>query len=217
MAANIHPETGIAYGVVAADKVPNLRERFFENGTDNRYESAKAELTNRLLGAEDVEQVNSIIDEFDKDQRVDDMEFDVADLVLELLADFDDDSDFCNRTLKEDGYHYEMTSMGGALTIYVIESPYVAYCRPCSPCCPNAGDLNNIGDSGMTAYCFDPDDYGADWWDEKDKLKFIVDKSVTPHCISLPDEDDDELDFDYDNEEQQRRDKVETIDDADTN
>jgi hypothetical protein len=49
--------------------------------------------------------------------------------------------------------------LGGAYLLTVIESPWVAWCRPCSPCVPNSGDLGHLAEHeyGMLAYCLPPE------------------------------------------------------------
>jgi hypothetical protein len=47
-------------------------------------------------------------------------------------------------------------------TIFVSRSPVIVNCRPCSPCCPNAGDLDNISDTGIPTYGLKPEDLRND-------------------------------------------------------
>jgi hypothetical protein len=41
---------------------------------------------------------------------------------------------------------YRTSWLGGALHIWILESPVRAWVRECSPCCPNAGDLDSLGE-----------------------------------------------------------------------
>ena len=55
--------------------------------------------------------------------------------------------------------HVAISELGGALILYVFESPFVANCRPCSPCIPGAGDLDNLDPHSL----FFAYDVPADW------------------------------------------------------
>lgn len=93
--------------------------------------------------------------------------FDIEEVVEAILSDTQQ-NDYFNSGDGEDSYSYEdgpfkylLSHLGGAPLIWVVESPYVTYCRTCSPCVPNAGDLDNCvpaDESNNIAYCVDPDD-----------------------------------------------------------
>lgn len=188
---NIHSKTGIPFGVVDARDLPYLYDEILANGTDHNYEGAKKELVERLKACKTVAEVNAVVDDvhYSEVYHVEDMEFDVEELAGNLLSDTYE-SDEHNVSYQSGEYKYQLLTLGGAPLIYVVESPFVATCRPCSPCCPNAGDLNNITDKdgGNVAYCFDPEDYKPDA-DPAERPKFVFDKETTPVTISLPDEE----------------------------
>lgn len=172
MAANTNPKTGIAYGVVDARNLPYLLDEILSSGTDNRYEEAKREIVASLTNCQGPDEANAIIRDlhYAPDQLLlDEHDFedgsitaDLDDLASEILSDtYELDSDNFDHEYEMDGFKYHLGSLGGAPLIWVLESPFLANCRPCSPCVPGAGDLDNIVGmgEGMVAYCFDPDDF----------------------------------------------------------
>jgi hypothetical protein len=54
---------------------------------------------------------------------------------------------------------YHLSWLGGAILVWVNESPWVIGCRQCSPCVPNAGNLEDPGDdtANCLAYSLPPD------------------------------------------------------------
>lgn len=58
-----------------------------------------------------------------------------------------------------EGVRYEISWLGGAPLLWVLESPIISKAKLCSPCCPNAGDLNNLDDDGYECYGIP-----ADWY-----------------------------------------------------
>jgi hypothetical protein len=77
-------------------------------------------------------------------------------------------------TYDDNGVHYLVGHLGGAMLIWVTESPYVTFCRQCSPCVPNAGSLDSPCDqlsANSLAYCLAPSEYEAD--------------DVNPDCVPV--------------------------------
>lgn len=58
-----------------------------------------------------------------------------------------------------EGVRYEISWLGGAPLLWVLESPVISKARLCSPCCPNAGDLNSLDGDGYECYGIP-----ADWY-----------------------------------------------------
>lgn len=94
----------------------------------------------------------------------------------ELDSGSDDGDEY---TYEADGFKYLTGTLGGATLIWVVESPFVTYCKQCSPCVPNAGDLDNPTEdvnSNTWAYCPAP----ADWVSKDntsladDELPFVI-------------------------------------------
>ena len=61
-----------------------------------------------------------------------------------------------------EGVRYEISWLGGAPLLWVLESPIISKARLCSPCCPNAGDLNSLDDDGYECYGIPADWYAKD-------------------------------------------------------
>jgi len=51
-----------------------------------------------------------------------------------------------------DGVKYEISWLGGAPLLFVLESPVISKAKLCSPCVPNAGDLNSLDDDSYECY-----------------------------------------------------------------
>lgn len=60
----------------------------------------------------------------------------------------------------KDGVKYRTSWLGGALNVWVFESPHIGRYQQCSPCVPGAGNLDNPDADGILAY-----DVPADWRD----------------------------------------------------
>lgn len=180
MAANIHPTTGIAYGVVDARNLPYLLDDIISNGTDNAYQEVHDEIVEALKACQTAEEFNHYVANcpyglygtawpLEDDGDLSGVDFE--EVASQLLQEWEYDGwDYDYET---DGYKFHLGGLGGAPLLWVMESPFIAWCRGCSPCVPNAGDLDNIvaGGDGMIAYCFDPDDFMPD---SDDRPKFVV-------------------------------------------
>ena len=156
MIANINEKTGIAYGVLNANDVPDLYDDIVSCGDNLSYKAFEERVVKELQDA-----VRKVIDTYtyDADKRFGERE--ASDLFESLdLGD--------NYECGEEEYFYEYETkygkveirlgyLGGAPLIWVLTSPYCAMCSVCSPCVPNAGDLNTPG-NGVLAYCVPPED-----------------------------------------------------------
>ena len=130
--ANIHPETGIAYGVISVSSLkPEWLDDVYTKGTNVSYENAFEEFKKELAA----EGIGEDHDDYeDKIQEFNDSYQESEDTYL-----FEEGEDANKLVL-------QTSSLG----IYVIQSPRVGYFRQCSPCCPNAGDLDAPGGSIRT-------------------------------------------------------------------
>lgn len=149
MIPNIHPGTGIHYGVIHNH---DLGQHAFDNiashGTDIDYAEALENLRFELKGA-----ISNVLEDyattFDADAIVSDI-LDNLDLQVESTGD-------CTR------YHYKDESVEFTLCsdgdIFVTWSKFYTLCAPCSPCAPNAGYLTTPG--ALKTYCL-----GSDWFDD---------------------------------------------------
>lgn len=145
---NKHPDTGIAYGYVALDKLDPDTIELLLYGSQARnltYEQAKEEFLRQARA--EWEDGDNQLSEFDEDRALDKF----GDLYHgdeEIIAG------------QYDGVKYQTSWLGGAQNLWVFESPFIVKTVECSPCVPGAGDLNNIvEDGGIETYGI-PDD----WW-----------------------------------------------------
>jgi len=132
MIPNIHPETNIAYGVTNLNSLKDwVYDEFFNHGKNTSYAAA----------LDDWQKTNPDCDE---------QEF--AD---EYMGEED-----CY-SLEKDGMSLELSYLGGAPMVFVLESSITTLCSQCSPCVPNAGDLNSQHELGMRAYTLP-----GDWFED---------------------------------------------------
>lgn len=193
---NVNPNTGIAYGVISGNNVPELLDDIISNGDNITYEAWKKELEQEIR--------NSLFSIFngrhhDPNRIVDHCG---VDEIVEAALDAGLNDEYQN---EEEEYVYEasyVTSttpiptgvgyptakfklqlgwLGGAPLIWIIESPFKAYAPHCSPCVPNAGDLNNMhsDDSGVLCYCLSPEDLSND-----SNGKFVADENLIVRPVS---------------------------------
>lgn len=148
--ANINPETGIRYGIVAADSLdPDVVNELQMSGKDLHYEEAKSELWDAI---------KRVCEDYMGDRDSDD----VADQAVERMSeDWSDDEPVHSFDLQ--GVKGQTTWLGGALMVWCFESPHTGVFQLCSPCVPGACDLDSpvnplretIGHIGYTV----PDDW----------------------------------------------------------
>lgn len=101
-----------------------------------------------------------------------------------LHPDFEDTSDHTFVWVEEDRFSYQLSELGGAPLIWVLNSPYVTPCRECSPCVPNAGNLDDmmvLGAHNCVAYCVKPEDIES----EEDHPKEIYAAAEYPDVETL--------------------------------
>lgn len=151
MSANTNPETGIRYGIIAANSLdPEVVNDIQMNGRDVHYEEAKAELTKLIVDA---------CDEFmGSAGRSDVAEYAVERMELyydEPVHEFDIECEGYGRVKGR------TTWLGGALMVWIFESPFTGAFALCSPCVPNCCDLDAAG--GYEGY-----DVPADWRNQRD-------------------------------------------------
>ena len=133
MIASTNPETGIRYGVVSMNSLESwVWEEFYASGTDESYAEAMREWQEEHLGAS-------------KDEEY------AYGECLEIEE--------ANWSLTIDGMKLQISWLGGAPLLWVLESQHRATVRLCSPCVPNAGDLNSKEEGGFACY-----DVPMDWY-----------------------------------------------------
>lgn len=142
MKPNTHPETGIAFGVIAASKLDDeIVEQLMygRHAVNISFETAKTEhLAEARL--DHVENSNAPFDE--------------VRIVNEFTEDYENDQPTIEGT--KDGVKYHLSWIGGAPHFYIFESPIIGFYRPCCPCCPGAGDLHTTN-GNLKTYNVPPD------------------------------------------------------------
>jgi hypothetical protein len=137
MKPNTHPETGIAFGVIAGDKIDDdIVEQLLygKHATNITYEAAREiYLSNKQFDAAQAGE------EFNEQRAID-----------KFVDTYAGEEDNIEGTYQDVKYH--STWFGGALHFYIYESPFVRAFKPCSPCAPGAGDLNEPDPEGVIAY-----------------------------------------------------------------
>ena len=155
MSANVNLETGIRFGIIAANSLdPEVVNDIQMNGKDVHWEEAKVDIS---IG------IKRVCGDYMSDRDADD----VADLAVERMSDhFEQDEPVHEFDIECPGYGRvkgRTTWLGGALMVWIFESPFTGLFRLCSPCVPGACDLDSpvnalrdkIGEIGY--------DVPADW------------------------------------------------------
>jgi len=151
MKPNTNPETGIRYGIISSRSLnDDVVNEMYQVGKDVHFTDAQEEITEGL---------ERVLGDFMSDDSIER----VTKLAIEEMSnDFNDDEPVYEGTL--DGVNFRTTWLGGALLVYIFESPITTYAKLCSPCVPNCGDLDNLEamcDGGYECYGV-PDSWRAD-------------------------------------------------------
>ena len=139
---NTHPVTGIRYTVYS---MRNLKSWIYEElfhgsqATDLSYEEAyEEELSLSIKRARYEAEVNG--KEFDEAGVIEDWECPELEI------------DEPNIAGTYDKVRYEISWLGGAPLLWVLESPHTGQFVLCSPCCPQACDGDSPIAGGFTGY-----------------------------------------------------------------
>jgi len=139
---NTHPTTGIRYTVYAMQNLdPGVyQELWYGSGAvDITYEEAyEEELSLAIKRARYEAEVNG--KEFDEADFIEDWE----------CPEFEIDEPNIAGTY--DGVRYEISWLGGAPLLWVLESPHTGRFVLCSPCCPQSCDGDSPIAGGFTGY-----------------------------------------------------------------
>lgn len=208
-APNIHPQKGIAYGTIYGNKVPELMEHIIECGTDTTYQEKRDEIAQQIRNA--VSRANQKIDEVldnlrekvcadlinDLDEFINDDDGDIITTNVSIDLNFEGEDELidaymetweCDEPtyrLEEDGFVYEMSYLGGAPIIFVLDAPIVTFAHRCSPCVPNGGDLS-------TPSSFERDEGTTVWYPLSGICCFAIDPGwfeTKPYKIRKIDDD----------------------------
>ena len=147
---NQHPVTGVRYGVIALQSLNDdvQHELMFGRNAANVTEQEAEDEFNTQARAK-FEEIGG--EAMDIDRSVD---REVEKLMEQLQIDEPQIEGHY------EGVKYQVSWLGGAPMLWVIESPHLVQVNDlCSPCVPGAADL----DSGLTDYGFECYGVPADW------------------------------------------------------
>ena len=144
---NRNPETGIRYGYISANSLnPDVVTELEMEGRDVRWEDARQELANGIRGL-----CEGYMSKYDTDS--------IVDAAMSAMSGdnwYDDEPIHEGTTF--DGVKYSTSWLGGALNVWVFESPVTGTFQECSPCVPGAGNLDCPDPDGVLTY-----DVPSDW------------------------------------------------------
>ncbi len=165
--ANINDQTGIPYGVIAGNSVPELLEEIMQHGRNLTYEDWKQWLSDNVKRALTDAIADFVLPQSQIARTVEAVHEEVVDLLLE--SQLNDSYEAEEETFlwnAPDNCRYQVGWLGGAPMIWVLFSPWLTECHRCSPCVPNAGNLDSPCPEGVTCYCVAPE-----WLPEDTDLK----------------------------------------------
>lgn len=164
---NYNTSTGISYGVIALNSLadwfndemydldsPEEREAFNEF----IQETAADLVREKKLDFDDLD-----CESGDEQQAIADCDPDILQNLVEaadhhVIDSFWAGTDFgtFRREGIVDGVSISTSELGGAILVWVIESPHIGRYAPCSPCIPGAGDLDSPDPDGIECYDVPP-------------------------------------------------------------
>lgn len=179
MFTNINPETGIRYGYISAQSIhPDILYDVIdvvgENLSFNEAElETKAEIEQEAEQIEEEARIAIAERGGYTDREAEDALEGEIEAAYNRLG-YDDREDFVDRKLSRamdhiyieepiiefeyEGVKGRTSWLGGALNLWIFESPILGMYRVCSPCVPNAGNLDQPFEWGVLTY-----DVPADW------------------------------------------------------
>jgi hypothetical protein len=164
---NHNPDTGIAYGYISANALdPDIVDELQMDGTDVYYEPALDDYQQDLS-------INPVLqDEACEDAGTKRDDLNENELRAQALAyirgrwsgskweqEFNDSyqPDEPVHEGEKDGVKYRTSWLGGALNVWVFESPHITETAvQCSPCVPGAGNLDQVGEGHYQCYDVPP-------------------------------------------------------------
>lgn len=181
---NINQETGIRYGYISAKSIHHdlVDHLMYGVGKDLSFEAAREEAKaiaeRQADGIE--EEVRIAIAEAGgfTDREYEDILEEWTSMAYERLG-FDCREDFVEGQIschmecayieepivefEYEGVHGRTSWLGGALNLWIFESPHTGLYEECSPCVPGAGNLDQPDPDGVLTY-----DVPADWRTDHD-------------------------------------------------
>lgn len=153
---NYNPETGVAYGYIAANSLdPEVVDELMFGGGCSEHKNHSFEAYKAETLQERQRQLEAARED-GEDERVEELEDLGDDLTDEQCEDYYGDEEKVEGV--KDGVHFASSWLGGALNFFILHSPHIteSACRA-SPCVPGAGILDTL-DGDVKCY-----DVPADW------------------------------------------------------
>lgn len=146
MSPNVNPETLIRYGIISSNSLnSDLVQELQMTGKDLHWEDALADLKAQI--EREVESGELELEDADDEYTMREER---------LGDDFYDDEPV--HSFEVNGVKGQTTWLGGALLIWIFESPLRTNANLCSPCVPNCGDLDSLNPDGYECYTV-PEDW----------------------------------------------------------
>lgn len=180
---NVNPETGIRYGVISANNVPELHNTIITCGDSQSWNNFQSELRDdvqAILDTQD-EEKEAAIAKFldDRDIEYGHEREELKESLLEQISENENSEDTLDLIVEnlsershwecdQEEYEYETETesyylgyLGGAPLIWVYKSPELTKVRLCSPCIPNGGDLDSPDPNGEECYAVPVEWFGG--------------------------------------------------------
>ena len=154
---NVNTETGIPFGIVSGNDLDADIIAMIQDEDSLDWEECKSE-QGRALALEqgwidDPDEMEwSDLPDTQQDGEPRDYWMDWDEWLEEYDPGWQDDIEPPDEERHErilDGVHCQTTWVGGAIHVWVFQSPYVSTYRPCSPCMPGAHDIHHDDDTFM--------------------------------------------------------------------
>ena len=152
--SNRNPETGVRFGFIALDSLDIYDELFSlpnksEEAALNEYVKERLHTLAKegKLDFDDLPEFEGDPTFDDIHEEINDLEPDDAQTILELIEDLehfymDRESSLVGAEGEIVGVRVRVTEMGGALNLWVFDSPHIGWYEPCSPAVPGAANLD---------------------------------------------------------------------------
>jgi hypothetical protein len=151
MEPNTNPETGIRYGIISSQSLHSeIIHEIQSIGSDIYFEEACDDIRMSLEG---------VLRDYMPKENIDEI---AEDAINRFGENYEHDEPVHEFILN--GVKGRTTWLGGALHVWIFDSPYLTHRGLCSPCVPNCGDLDSKFNDEGGYKCYD---VPPDWRDEE--------------------------------------------------
>lgn len=151
MIVNTNLETGIRYGVIYLNSLnQDTADQLFFEGVNVSEEEAYTEAEREILETIKNEIFEAVKDGEEPPYDEDDIDREVERRLERWGDQLQIDEPFIEG--EHEGVKYQISWLGGAPMLWVLESPCCGKYKLCSPCVPNAGDLDSPSENGEVCY-----------------------------------------------------------------